>query len=54
MHANHLRKFYARVDEVVCDQGCMSLLTDSSDDLGVLNVNSSSCAIVDHNDVDFR
>jgi len=53
IHTNHLPKFYARVDEVVCDQECMSLLTDSSDDLDVLNVNSSSCAIVYDNDVDF-
>jgi len=53
MHANHLRKFYARVDVVVCDQEFMSFLTDYSDDLDVLNVNSSSCANVHDNDVDF-
>ena len=30
MHANHLRKFYAQVDEVICGHECVSLLIDAS------------------------
>jgi transposase InsO family protein len=51
MHANHLRKFYAQVEEILCDQ--ISLLNDCDDESDIVNVNSSSCAIVYDNDIAF-
>ena len=60
IHANHLRKFYAQVEEITCAQDCFSLMEDSiyRTDIGeALNsdyyINASSCAIVHDEDIDF-
>jgi hypothetical protein len=48
IHANHLRKFYAQIGEIVWEPDVSSLIVDKD-----VNINATSCAIVYECDADF-
>jgi hypothetical protein len=48
IHANHLRKFYAQIDEIVWEPNVSSSIEDND-----VNINATSCAIVYERDADF-
>jgi hypothetical protein len=52
MHANHLRKFHAHIDEILCDPDDFFVF-DHYDSEDVINVNATSCSIIYDCDTDF-
>jgi hypothetical protein len=52
MHANHLRKFHAQIDEILCDPDDFFAF-GHYDSENVINVNATSCSIIYDYDTDF-
>ena len=52
MHANHLRKFHAQIDEILCDPDDFFVF-DYDDEESVSHVNATSCSIIYDHDTEF-